>query len=1090
MKNFNLCFSNKIEVLLERLGKSLEKPEGGVFEPEIIVVQSKGMEKYLSLKLCENLGILSNVLFLYPNSLIEYCLEKTGFLENSSFKPGAEAYTWTIMDLIYQFKDEENFKEVLNYIKTLDGKISIEKLYQFSSKVSRLFMEYQIFRPKWILSWEEDETKAGWQSFLWNRLCKTLGLNYPLKQINNLFEKFDTEKEVLNNLPKKISVFGIFSLPQIYLETLNFFSQNSEINLYLLNPCLDYWGEILPKSTIDNLQKKSKGTELYLEYGNSLLASFGKTGKVFYETINDYPINKIDETYIPPKETSLLSSIQNSILNLFDYSDTSKKNISLNDNSIRIHSCHGPMREMEVLKDNILYILDTDKNIQLSDIIVMIPDIEKYSPYIKSVFGRSNDNYKLTFSIADRSFKSENKGLDSFLKLAGIFTTRFEASVVIDLLEDKFIHQKFGLNEEEVEKIKQWALKLNISWGLDEDFKENFNLSSEISGTWKKGIDLICLGHALNPDDLVFFNNLLPVFELDTSEQETASGLMEFYYKLKKYSKKIIGKKHLAAEWADIFLNICDDFLYFEKTNEFDFINLKKIFTDLKEEAIYSQTSLKIPFIVIYQRIEQIALSASSGYGFLDGRLTFCAMLPMRSIPFKMICVCGLNQGDFPRNYYPPNFDLMGKNRQKGDRHIRDDDRYLFLETIISARNYLYLSYTGKDQETDSIIPPSPILSELIDYIEDNFISPENIIEQITRNHQASSFSSSYFSFDNSGEADLSGSLFSYSKRLMELSKDINLEKPESFVFIDQPLKKDEKSESEFLDLNSFISFFKNPQKFYLKFNSIETEQSFDFFEDREAFNPGNLFEYIISNDLLEMFLTGKDEEISKKIFKSQNKLPYGKTGEVFYNKLKEDIFFFLNKLENYLEKPEKVSLSLISDKLKIKGNLSLYNGKIILFRYGRINPKNLIELWLKHVLALYSEIAQFKNLSIFAGSEKSAFIKSKFENLEKDRVYIEELGKLFEKGCVSPLNFDPDLSFSYVKGIQNSVKKDFSKITDEIREINLSKVKNEISSANSFKDYSLIEKNFRGKDFFDDKFIEISEKFFLPIFKSLNEVN
>jgi exodeoxyribonuclease V gamma subunit len=1086
MKNFNLFYSNKIEVLLESLAGSLKKPGPGVFEPEIIVVQSKGMEKYLSLNLSRYLGISANNLFLYPNSMLEYCFEKTGLKKNESVNYSSELNTWAIMELIYEFRNKDIFAEVLNYIKLSNDSISIEKLYQFSSKVSRLFLEYQIFRPDWILLWEENENYNGWQSFLWNRLSEKTNQNSVVSQFDNLIKQYSENKELLNNLSGRISVFGIFSLPRIYTDALNFFSNMCEVNLYLLNPCREYWGEILSEKKIQKIRRKTRQKDLYLESGNSLLASLGETGKVFFDLINDYEINKIDEKFVPGEQNTLLSGIQLSILNLFDYSDKEKKKVSINDNSIRIHSCHGIMREMEVLKDNILYILDTDEDIKLSDIIVMIPDIEKYSFYVKAVFDRKDDKVKIPFSIADRALKTENKGLDSFFKLLKIFTTRFEASSVLDLLEDSLIYQKFGLNEAGVEKIKDWVFKLKISWGLDPQFKKRFDLFPEDLGTWEKGLDSISLGHALNPDDFVFFDSVFPLFELETSDQETASGLIEFYIKIKKYSEIITGGKYCVAEWADIFLSLCDDFLYFEKQAEFDFINLKKTLTDLKEEAFYSHSEIKVPFAVMCQRIEKIVSAPSSGYGFLDGRITFCAMLPMRSIPFKMICVCGLNESDFPRNYFPPDFDLMAKSKRKGDRHIRDDDRYLFLETIISARKYLYLSYTGKDIKTDTIIPPSPVLSEFTDYIEDNFVSEKNITELIYRNHFASAFSKAYFSCDKPLDADLNQSLFSYSKRYMELSENINLEKKDQFVFSDTDLKTEEDLYKDFNDLNSFVNFFKDPQKFYLKFNSIETGNDFDFFEDREIFNPGNLLNYIISNDLLDMFLSGIDDKICKMVLKSRNLLPYGKTGDIFYDSLKEEILFFVKKIEVYLKEPTKILISLNEKKLKIKGSLSLYSGKILLFRYGKIKPKNILELWIKHNLALNCTNEEFKNFSMFAGSEKKGFMEKKFEYLEQNQEYLKLLGKYFERGSKFPLSFDPELSFKYMETIHKELKGDFSLINDEIREKGLLSAKKEMNSKNSFKNYSLIEKNFRGRDFLNDDFMETTEKILIPMFEKI----
>ena len=102
----------------------------------------------------------------------------------------------------------------------------------------------------------------------------------------------------------------------------------------------------------------------------------------------------------------------------------------------------------------------------------------------------------------------------------------------------------------------------------------------------------------------------------------------------------------------------------------------------------------------VLERLTEKLNETRGAKGFISGRVTFCAMLPMRSIPFKVICIIGLNENTFPRQKSSLEFDLMAKHPVKGDRNNRDSDRYLFLETLISAKERLILSYVGQSEGT------------------------------------------------------------------------------------------------------------------------------------------------------------------------------------------------------------------------------------------------------------------------------------------------------------------------------------------------------------------------------------------------------
>lgn len=1085
MNNFNIITSNRLEILMERLVETLESPLSDPFEKEIIVVQSQGMEKFISLELAHKIGIASNIEFLYPNSMLERCIEKTKIPNDNIWKYSVDKFAWTIMDILPEFESDGLFDEVFGYVGRGEN-LKKDKLYQFSLKISELFQQYQIFRPDWILKWENPEDDLHWQSVLWKRLSGVVDKENTAALIGKIIESYNHDNSILDDLPTRISIFGIFSIPRIYLESLSFFSGKSEINFFLLNPCREYWGDIASEKKIAWMEKKLKTNEdLYLESGNRLLASFGESGKNFFQEINEYYPNIFLEDFIDVEEDSILSGIQSSVLNLMDYQDYEKNIISKDDRSIRIHSCHGPMREMEVLRDNILMLIENDEDLNFGDILVMIPDIEKYSPYINSVFSREIDNKKIPFSIADRSFASENKASGAFIKLLEIFKTRFEASIVLNIFEEKIIHEKFNFTEPDLNKLKKWINRLKISWGIDSSFKLDLDLPEDPTGTWKKGVDSLVLGYAFDDENISTFNDLVPGLDIETSDIDHLTGLTEFIDGLKSFYFKISTKEYNALKWLEILNDLIDFFFSSSSDYELEILKLKDILRKVSEEFIESEIKMELPFSVVFSRVQKLISATPGASGFLDGRITFCAMIPMRSIPFKMIAISGMNDGDFPRNFISPDFDLIVKNRRPGDRNVRDDDRYLFLETLISARKYFYITYIGKDYKTDTIIPPSVVVSELLDYINLNFeLSDEDksgVIDLIFRQHKAPSFSEEYFLYDDSLKADNEKKNFSFSRRLMELSSSLEKDKePEPSFFTEEILS--ETIEDDLISLDKIISFFKNPQKFFLEHNNISVNHGHDPIKDREIFKADGLENYFTSNDILELSMDGIKEDEIRSFLSSKNMVPFGKTGELYIKELEDKVAEFKLKIQEYLVDEKKEAFTIKSGEIEISGNLNFYNGSIFLYRFGSIKPVNLLELYIKHLAGLFSKKIDNSNASYFAGLENSKISIQSLGIVEKYEEKFNELVEIFLRGLKDPVFFHPVLSHIYAKEVLKLCKNNVDEINDQIRSLALFKAKKEYESTRTFNDYSLIQRVFRGREFFDYNFMEVSEKIFFPV--------
>ena len=502
MSEFRLFTGNKLENLLEQLINVLSLPLSSPFKNETVIVQSKGMDRWISMKLASHFGIQANTQFPFPNSTINnfFKLLLDFPPDNSVFSP--EILTWQIMNILPGLLDQKEFLTIKNYLSSnintepvpdyfaLNTKANTNidnlndykylKLFQLSKNIADTFDQYLFYRPELIFAWENNDLNGTpenqiWQAILWNKIISDLSSEsntskHRAELRKMLMEKLNNKSMELSKLPERISIFGISVLPPYHLEIFSAISKHIDINLFILNPCREFWSYINSEREIAS--KISNG--LHLERGNKLLSSLGQMGREFYSIIQDLGFDnepgyvKIDN-FSEPSNNTMLSVIQSDILNLVDRKYEDKYKLNEIDNSIQIHNCHSPMREIEVLYDQIINILESNKDISQEDILVMIPDIDTYAPYIQSVF--SNSKYDIAFNISDRKVLLESSIINTFFYILDLNDSRFKVQSILKLFEIDAIMNNFNFGQDDIILIKEWIFKTNIKWGYNDTSK-------------------------------------------------------------------------------------------------------------------------------------------------------------------------------------------------------------------------------------------------------------------------------------------------------------------------------------------------------------------------------------------------------------------------------------------------------------------------------------------------------------------------------------------------------------------------------------------------------------------------------------------
>lgn len=1021
-KHFRLYTSNRLEVLLDALAEILRTPAASPFDPEIIVVQSKGMERWIAMELSRRHGVAAHYRFPFPNSFVYdqvFRSMMTDLPETSPFD--REVMAWKIMRLLPSLLDRPEFEPLRNYLKKDGDRL---RRYQLAVRIADLFDQYLVFRPEMIFAWEERKREDGWQPILWRQLTAETDLPHRAALGRILFDRLQNDPAIAVPLPERISVFGITTLPSFHLQMLDEISKHRPVHLFLLNPCADYWGDIL--SNRERRRALRRGREkglseaaLYLGEENGLLTSMGMQGRDFFDMITDLYTDEFDD-FQDPGEKTLLSCIQSDILfrrnRPSEQADT--KVVEPEDGSVRIHVCHSPMREIEVLHDQLLALFDADPALAPRDILVMTPDIETYGPYIQAVFDRpADDPHRIPFSIADRAMRTESRVIDIFLKVLDMAGGRFGAAQVLSVLENPSVFQRFDLSETDLDRIGNWVRDTRIRWGVDAESRAGLGLPDTPENTWRAGLDRLLLGYAMAGGSERTFHGIPPFDAVEGGETDILGHFLEFTDRLFHQVNTLIRPASL-SDWSERLAGLLKALFHADEETEAELQFLRDALAELRKTGEQGEFSEPVDIRVIKSHLSQRLQEDPFGFGFITGGITFCAMLPMRSIPFRVICLVGLNSEDYPRRSKPLGFDLMARHPKPGDRSRRNDDRYLFLESILSAREKLYISYVGRSIQDNAAIPPSVVVSELIDVIQRGFRWKDGDLlqDQLITEHRLQGFSPAYFMH---GEAFR---LFSYSIENCRAARRLVTPRESPKPFITGLLSEPE-SEWKTIGLETLISFFSNPAKFLLnrRLNLfLETEDI--RIEEQEAFHIEGLDQYFLEDVLVKEALTGRDPAELYPLKRASGELPHGAVGESLFLKSCREAGGFAEKIQFYMADAPKepLDIDLFPDGFRLTGRIpDIYPAHMVRYRFAVLKPKDHLRAWLLHLAMNAAAVEGYPRTTLIAGKDKTY----EYGPVENSEEILLNLLTIYWKGLRQPLRFFPLSAWAYAESVVTAEK-------------------------------------------------------------------
>ncbi|MFW2365976.1 MAG: exodeoxyribonuclease V subunit gamma [Desulforhopalus sp.] len=987
---FYLHVSNRTENLLLQLAEVIRvDKQVDIFAPELFLIQSQGMERMVGQTMADVFGSFCNFSFFLPLDFLSFIADKL----DMGISPDGfvrQTLTWRLDGLLRDVSDEA-FEPIRYY---LSGDNVELKRYQLARRLANVFDQYQLMRGDMLVHWEQgrlatEHQSERWQMLLWQKLLAQPGGDVHRGVLfKRMTERLAQEQELSGFLPKRISVVGLHTMPPVFLEYLQGLAHHMDVHMFLLSPCRNYWGGTdSKKSRIERLVAGEQAGEV-TSGEHPLLITLGRQGRdlqnmmlageAAFKEFASYDEPLTDEKYL---EANILERVQADLLE-GSLREVESRATQAGDNSIRVVSCHSRMRELQILKDHLLHFLHTNPALELRDIIVMAPDIQEYATLIPAVFA------EIQHSIADRSVRRRNTIIDAFLKFLELLQGRFGWSEILDFLRNPVVHPQFNLSTTDLDTLQQLVVGSGIRWGLSGEQREKAGLARFDSSSWQSGLERLLMGYAIDTGE--FVDGILPFCDLEGRGALPLGGLCQ-YIELIEEACQAFNQSCTMGEWSERLATYAEQL--FGDTNETELAELRNMLRD-SAECIGSFHTDPVGFTVINEWLTQSAKERRSSSGFLRGQLTFCSMLPMRSIPFPVVCLIGLNDGDFPKNDSHATFDLMTESVRPGDRSPRADDRYQFLEALMAARSNLYISYIGQSIKTNEKIPPSVVVAEFLEVLQNFYMAGDLVVS-----HPLQPFSRKYF--EGNGDSHL----FSYDSYGCRTAEKLRQRRPVTQSWWHGEVAMEQGS----IHLVDLLSFFSNPQKYFVsKCLGIRLDTGEKLPEESELFSLKGLEKYIVEQELIGAGVTGSVEDCFEKI-RTEGRWPLGRPGEVGFREQREEIERFIDRVKGLDMGPkiEDCPVDIDLGRYHLTGKLSnLYENGVLLLRYGKLRGRDLLAGWI-HQLAAYQILGNVST-RILTPDRVVRFVDV------SDGPSLERLVELFVAGSRQPLQLYVEPGYEY----------------------------------------------------------------------------
>ncbi|MEO9322096.1 exodeoxyribonuclease V subunit gamma [Nocardioides sp. C4-1] len=722
----------RTDQLADALGELLSTPLADPFAQEVVVVPEKGVERWLAQRLSHRLGVgarggdgvCAGVSFLRPGSLVSMLVDRE---RDDVWAP--DRLVWPLLETIDASLGEPWCADLARHLghgqTGPDGDLRRDRRYSVARRLAGLFASYAVQRPQLVTDWREgrDTDGAGaalpadlaWQAELWRRLVVRVGVEAPDQRHARALESLAAGGDALD-LPGRLSLFGHTRLPVTEVALLDALARHRDVHLWLPQASTALWSDLadlggpVPRDADPSAERVH----------HPLLASLGRDTRELRRAL-DVALTDVAVPATQAEPTTLLGWLQHDLRanHLPSTSERASRSFDPADRSLQVHACHGSARQIDVLREVLVGLLDDDPTLEPRDILVMCPDIEAYAPLISAGFGLADvvegaaghPAHRLRVRLADRALTSTNPLLAVATTLVGLAGGRVTASDVLDLAATASVRLRFGFSDDDLDRITRWVGQAGIRWGLDADHRARFSMQRFAHNTWRAGLDRVLLGVAMSGDDHRHLGRGLPLDDVGSSDIDLAGRLAELVDRLARCLTGLESAVDV-AEWMTVLTEGVRGLTDVEPDDAWQVPQLER---ELARAAGDGTPGVPLRLADVRAMLDSRLGGRPTRANFRVGTLTVCTMTPMRSVPHRVVCLVGLDDGVFPRLTTVDGDDVLKRRPFTGERDVRSEDRQLLLDALLAATERVVVTYTGASEHSGASRPPAVPLGEILD---------------------------------------------------------------------------------------------------------------------------------------------------------------------------------------------------------------------------------------------------------------------------------------------------------------------------------------------------------------------------------------
>jgi exodeoxyribonuclease V gamma subunit len=985
----------RADVLAGALADTLLTAPLDPFTADLIAVPTRGMERWLTQTMSHGLGatpgredgICANVTFPTPHRLLSDAVADACGIAPDSDPWRPERLVWPLLDIVDACLGEPWLTPLCTY---LGGVVTVDALRRqrrlsIVRHLSGLYDRYALHRPAMLAAWaagrDVDGSARGlsegarWQAELWRRLRARVSEPDPAQRRDAACVRLAADPGLLT-VPARLALFGLTRLPAGHLQVLRAIATGREVHLFLLHPSPALWDAIAAAGETAVPAGSRRAADSSADHvANPLLASWGRDAREMQLVLAGGPGDRgecSDEVHPIPDlaSTTLLARLQADVradrrppgVPLPGAAD-GRAALDAEDESVVVHACHGRVRQVEVLRDAILHALAADETLEPRDVIVMCPEVEAFAPLIQATFDPGEPSLDdvatphdigaidLRVRLADRSLAQTNPVLGVVSALLDLVQRRVTASEVLDLADRGPVRRRFGFDDDDLARLQDWITQSGIRWGLDAEHRAGYELSGVADGTWRAGLDRLLLGTTMTEDRQRRFGEVLPLDDVDSRSIELAGRAAELIARLQQTLDELAQTQTLRG-WARTLGRVADALTRTTGADRWQRAELQRILDEIAAErgdvdgdGLGGDEGPELAPAELRGHLAARLAGRPTRANFRTGHLTVCTLMPMRSVPHRVVCLLGLDDGAFPRKAPRDGDDLMLDDPHVGERDPRSEDRQLLLDGLLAATERLIVTYTGNDERTNTVRPPAVPIGELLDAIDatvrrlDDPLAPASA--RVSVRHPLQPFDPRNFT----------GAPWSFDHVALGGAQSLEGPRHPTGSFLSAPLPARPTGD---IDLDDLVAFMQQPVRAFLRQRlGITLRDDEAEVADGLPIDLNGLERWGVANRLLESLLGGQTLRVAAGAEKVRGTLPPGALGDRVIDDVKALVIAIAGETAALTtpdgnRDPFDVQIALPGGRT-LTGTVSGVNGaRLLSASYSRVAPKHRIAAWVR----------------------------------------------------------------------------------------------------------------------------------------------